>query len=183
MIVKPQILDLSCPALIDKALKGIQDHLTAKLSWLNYAFGKSEKQIDSDGNVYPAIYQGFNNYINMLPDSHLGNYCFFEVEDGQDITRLSDYTVNDNKYQADFNLIFWFDFREVYEDHERKTIENVKEDVLAALIAANLYGVSLEVTQIYDRAENIYQGYDRAAGSYGYATKSELNSLKLLTIS
>ena len=73
------IPDLSCPKLIDLALIDIQTHLTTKLSWLNFAFGRSEKLINADGKTYPAIYQGDNEYKDMLPDTDLGNYSFFEI--------------------------------------------------------------------------------------------------------
>lgn len=168
------IPDLSCPKLIDLALRDVQTHLTSCLGWLDYAFGKSEKQINAEGKTYPAIYVGNEEYLNMLPDSAIGNYSFFEIEDGGEIEQGKPDTLTSNKYTADFGLTFFFDFREVYPDeHDTKTVQNVISDVLTALSTARLNSVSIEVKRCFERAENIYRGYDRAIGSYGDYTSGE----------
>lgn len=160
MIIQPTIQNLSNPKLIDLALLDIQTGLVKCLGWLDYAFGKSEKQIDANGVVYPAIYQGDNEYLNLLPDSHLGNYCFFDIEDGQDIVERGLGSTSSYQYTANFSLICWFDFREVYpNDYEYKTVENVKADVLSALMELHPLFSSIKPGRFYDRAENIYRGY------------------------
>ncbi len=153
------IPDLSCPKLIDLALRDIQTQLTCSLPWLNYAFGKSEKQVNQSGKTYPAIYLGNEEYLNMLPDSSIGNYSFFEFEDGGEI--MTGQNFKNNRYEANFGLTFFFDFREVYPgEHDYKTLQNVIHDVLSALNSARLTNTTINVQNIYERAEYIYRGYD-----------------------
>ena len=66
------------PVLLDKVLQDIQKALMEKLTWLNYAFGKSYKLVDhrpgGDKFIYPAAYNGNGEYISLLPNDNLGNF-------------------------------------------------------------------------------------------------------------
>ena len=62
---------------------------------------------------------------------------------------------------ADFKLVFWFDFRDLYvSDHERKTLENVKAEVNEFFRTTRFQNSVFQIQRFWERVENIYQGYD-----------------------
>ena len=70
--------------LIPSASGYIQEGLAKNLGWLNYAFGKAERLVkDYKGKrVYsPNLYVGKNEYELITPDSNIGNYCFFVLDE------------------------------------------------------------------------------------------------------
>jgi hypothetical protein len=161
-MIQPKVLNIDCPKLVDLALLDVQTHLTKKLSWLDYAFGRAERQHDKDGNTYPGLYQGNNEYLNLLPDTNIGNYSYFEIDDGQEIYfAQSTDTAKNHRFTAEFGLVFFFDFRDVYPgEMDYKTAENVKYSVIEAITTARLNTCSIELTNIYEQAPNVYRGFD-----------------------
>jgi hypothetical protein len=161
-MIQPKVLNIDCPKLVDLALLDVQTHLTNKLSWLDYAFGRAERQHDKDGNTYPGLYQGNNEYLNLLPDTNIGNYSYFEIDDGQEIYfAQSTDTAKNHRFTAEFGLVFFFDFRDVYPgEMDYKTAENVKYSVIEAITTARLNTCSIELTNIYEQAPNVYRGFD-----------------------
>lgn len=153
----PQVPELASPEMIDSALLEIQIHLLSGLSWLQNAFGKMEVRV-KDKKKFPAIFVGGDrDYLSLMPDSHLGNYCFFDIEDGEminkDKRRMGEFT-------AKFGLIFWFNYEEVYpSDHGGRTIENVKRDVLKVLGLQSFKNSSLKLEKFYERKENVFKGF------------------------
>ena len=92
------------------------------------------------GNWFPAVYFRQRDYISMLPDGHLGNYCWLDVDDYQDLPyERTDY----NEIRAQVGLVFWLDLRTAYpSDYENRTIEHAKNDVLVASAPPALPGLS-----------------------------------------
>ena len=160
MITTPTIPTYSPARLIDAALLEIQDGLTTQLSWLNTAFGKAQRLVRrKDGRevFYPGVWYGEADYLPVFPDGHIGNFSFFDVEDGQTVEREPGFH---GEMVADFGLVFWFDFRDVYPvGWELRTTENVKADVLSALKAIKIDRGAFRINQIFERAENMYPGY------------------------
>lgn len=152
------------PVLLDRVLQNVQKSLLDKLSWLNYAFGKSYKIVDyRDGGkvVYPAVYNGSGEYISLLPNDIFGNFSWFDIYDPQDVI--------DNiqsRPQLTFNgaLVFWFDLSSIYEDDSVMHTEEVKNEILKLLTTPGFAGVSskISIDRIYENPENIYKGYLRA---------------------
>jgi len=160
MIKMPTIPQPVDPKLIDVALLEIQTALTSKLSWLNHAFGKAQKLVELKEKrqvKFPAVYIGKEDYLKMFPDSHIGNFTFFDIEDGQDIAHMGR-RVQD--YRTKGGLIVWFDFRTVYpNDWQQRTIENVKFDVIEAIKDTTLVQSQIRMSKSWERAEAIYKGY------------------------
>ena len=165
MIANPTIPTPIDPQLIDIALLQLQTELTTGLSWLTAAYGKAQRLIERNTSgkriYFPGVYAGAKEYLKVFPDSHLGNFCFFEVPDGNERVLW-----NKNHYNwltSDFGLIFWFDFRDVYPspaDWTLHTIENVKSEVLRVLTTTTYSNLSItDITTFSEQADNIYRSY------------------------
>ena len=147
------------PKLFDVAIGAIQQGLADRLGWLDYSFGRAERLVkDVDGRKYytPNVYVGKRDYELVMPDDfHLGNYSFFVMDEPQDVEAPLQEQV---KITAPFSLIVWVDMRTIDDNDERNT-EAVKEAVLMALHDIHLRRGRFSVTKIYERAENVWQGF------------------------
>ena len=156
----PNIPTLAEPRLIDLAFAELQTALVAKLDWLDHAFGKAQRlkeQRDKKTVTYPAVYAGRKEYLEVFPDEHIGNFTFFDVEDGEEIGHIGRATIN---LEVKFGLIVWFDYRKVYRsDWQQRTIENVKAEVIEAIKTSTLSRSSIRMEKSWERSENIYKGY------------------------
>ena len=153
-------ITLNAPKIFDPLLSEIGTTLTANLSWLTNAYGMAEKRerID-DGRtvVFPGVYAGANEYVNMLPDEHLKNHCFFEIADGATVDQVSRTKA---RHGSKFGLIFWFDFQTVYPmDYDEKNIHNVVDDVLAVFRTSSFANGTLKIERYFTEGKNIYKGY------------------------
>lgn len=164
MPTNPTPIILTDPKGIDYALKEISEKLTGVtgLSWLDNAYGRAEVKKGIEGNdkiVYPAVYVGNREYLKLHPDSHLGNYCFFVVEDGEEIINQS---IKNKELKSNISLIFWFDFDTVYPSPlipDEYSIENVK-DQISDFFNANVFPNSSFVWEnYYHKGDNIYKGF------------------------
>lgn len=159
-MINPVPATIASPVLLDVCFAQVSSALETGLSWLTKAYGKAERRErtrDRSSILYPAIYAGGNDYINMLPDEHLGNYSWFDVVESQEVEWRYR---SAHDFKARFGLVFWFDFRTVYpSDHQEKTLEHVKSEVLGVLGSSTLPSTRLRVDQISERVENIYPGY------------------------
>ena len=156
MIKAPTIPTMTDPKLLDWVLLEFQTKLSSSLSWLDHAFGKAQK-FQKDGLTYPAVYIGANDYLNVLPDSHIGCYSFFDIDDGQKINHMPS-RVQD--YEVTGALIFWFDLRDIYPtDSNLRTIENVKSDIIDAINTSRLTRCQFELLNVYEEASNVFRNY------------------------
>lgn len=160
MILSPTQPTLIDPKLIDLALGEIQTELTTGLSWLTTAYGKavSRKYIkDNNTFVRPEVYVGGKEYLSMFPDSHLGNFSFFSVDDGEEI---NSHSFGNLRFSANVGLIFWFDYRDVYPgDWQAKTIDNIKFDIITAIKGFRLVRSKIILSRSWELSKNIYNGY------------------------
>lgn len=145
--------------LFDRVIQGLQDALGG-LSWMTHVFGRSERLVhqQNGGNVYtPNVYYGKNEYIRLLPDNTaLGNYCFFTLDEPQQVTVPMG---NVNRVKAPFSLIVWLDMRTIGATYDDRNTEKVKEQLLKTVRRAWLRHGSVNVQRVYQRAENVFQGY------------------------
>lgn len=163
MISTPTIPVPTSPKLWDYAVAELQTELAANISWLTSAFGKAQRRVkvvDGRESRFPAVYSGAGDYLSMLPDAHLGNYCWLDVGDYQEI-QDNPRLYRQAKVRAAVGLVFWLDLRTAYpSDYENRTVEHAKADVITAIRAIRLSRSSLVVDRVAERAENIYRGYD-----------------------
>lgn len=160
MIANPEIPALIEPRLVDYPIEELRSSLATGLSWLDSAYGKSfvaEEVFEGRKRTFPAIYYGKQDYHKLIPDTHIGNFCFFEAREGD--------RVEWNKSRPTWivtpvNLIFWFNFEKIYpSDFNQRTVDNVKSDILEYLQTLNLSRGIWEFTQIDDHPQQVYDGY------------------------
>lgn len=145
--------------LFDRVIQGLQDAL-GELTWLDHIFGRSERLVvmkDGRRRYTPNVYAGGNEYIQLLPDnSSLGNYCFFILDEPQAVTVPMGLQ---NRVKAPFSLVLWVDMRTVGESADDRNTEHIKEQVIKVIRRAWLRHGSVTVERIYERAENVFDGY------------------------
>lgn len=149
--------------LVDAIFVSIGETLATRLTWLNNVYGKSQRLKEIDGNgqeiIYPGVYVGSQDYLKVFPDGHLGNFCFFEVVDGEEFDFNQ---AGSNFTTLTFAIVFWWDFRSVFPspaDWTKYTIDNVKLLILQALSRVRLAKGFFRIRRSYEQAENIYRGY------------------------
>ena len=148
------------PVLIEKGIQEIQDLLGRKLAWLDNIFGRVVKLNKDKGNkivTYPAFYKGGAEYVELLPQLDLGNYCFFEVYNPQEV---------DNGLQDKVGLsfqgaiVFWYDQRTINPDPSHLWSEEIKQAVLEALRTPGSYkNVRVQMLRVIEEPELIFKGY------------------------
>lgn len=149
----------SHPALFDRVIGYVQTGLADNLPWLNFAFGKAERLVKNYNGkrVYsPNLYAGKNEYELITPDSGIGNYCFFTLDEPEDVSwEVGDRTI----VEAPFSLIVWVDMRTIEQDDERNT-EAVKQDILRTLNGKLwMKEGRITINKIWEKAENIFKGF------------------------
>lgn len=146
------------PKLFDKVIQDLQDALGG-LTWMNHVFGRCErlaKMVNGQRYYTPNVYKERDEYILLTPDNTaLGNYCFFVMEEPQQVTRP---TIQYH-LRAPFSLVVWVDMRTVGATYDDRNTEQVKADVLKAIRGAWLKHGAVTVERIWERAENVFQGF------------------------
>lgn len=143
---------------IDLAISCLQKNLANKLEWLDHSFGRAERLVKIiNGKKYysPNVYVGGNEYRDVSPDSDLGNFSFFTIDDPQTVDWMPGIQ---SDLSAPMSIIVWFDMRRVTGDDNNRNTEAVKNEILNALNMPLGYG-SIKINKIYQRAENIYSGF------------------------
>lgn len=153
--------------MLDRVIGEIQVGLVSAFDWLDYAFGRSQRitrEINGRRVIVPAVYcggwdgRGENDYIEVGPDSKIGNFVFFEVEDPQTI----DAGVWGRTITSPFSLIFWGDMRTLTAEKANRNIARYEDYVLKFLAGRTGWHLTqgqVTTERVYERAENIYRGY------------------------
>lgn len=168
------ILNKKHPKLFDEAVGYIQQSL-GTLPYLDNIFGISERTVKIvEGRRYftPCWYTGRGEYVGLLPDDKLGNYAFFTLDEPFEVVR--EHGLQDT-YTSDFNIIVWIDTRRLdigdyanvqYNgDYTVGTFDNdrnrmqVLKSLMAALDSVWMKRGSFSVGHVYEKAENVFQGY------------------------
>ena len=153
-------ISLTTPVLFDKGSREMATVLSSRLDWLDNAYGKAERrveQVDEVAYSFPAVPVGIKEYLRLMPDDSLGNFCFFDFVDPAAIDRQSKHLVRASSLCG---VVFWGDLRSVYpSDAANRTLENVKREVLSVLEQYSTPTTRFSVQSIAERAENIYPGY------------------------
>ena len=149
------------PDLLDRVIGDMQKGLADNLPWLDYAFGRAERLVKLNANqkrdYTPNVYAGGNDYREVSPDSGLGNFCFFWVGDPQEVNMEAGVDVG---IKTQFSIIFWFDYRKVYNDAGNRDKEGLKRQILDVLNGGFLLrSGSFRINKVYELAENIYRGF------------------------
>ena len=153
-----RIIKKTHPKLFDKAIGYIQDSL-AELPWLDHIFGRAERlvtEVEGKRIYLPNVYIGKDEYEQVTPDTQdLGNHAFFLLNDPHTITLVHGSRAIT---KCPYSLIVWVDVRTIDFDDERNT-ESIKSQVLAQLNNTWMRQGSYTVERIYEKAENVYEGF------------------------
>lgn len=155
------------PVMLDKVLGEVQNGLVNNLTWLDVAFGRAQKltkKVNNKTIITPNVYcggwkgHGENDYIEVSPDSKIGNFSFFIINDPQEITP----SVWDRHYRTPFSLIFWLDLRKVWQSQTKRDTEYLKAQIIQVINGRKTWRLSegrIEINRCYEQAENIYRGF------------------------
>lgn len=147
------------PYLFDRVIQDLQTSL-GNVSWLTHIFGRAERLVkmrDGVRHYTPNVYYGKENYIQLLPDNTaLGNYCFFTLDEPQTVSTPYG---NSNRVKAPFSFVCWYDMRTIGAMYDDRNTEYVKELLLKTLRRAWLKNGSVILDRVYERAENVFQGF------------------------
>ena len=148
------------PVMIDRVLACIQDSLINNIGWLDYAFGRAQKlatQREQRTYYYPGVYVGKNEYLNVLPGQGLGNRTFFMIDDPHTVDFN---TRRYNTIKSPFSIVLWYDLTTIFKGTKERNTEEIKRQLLRVLTESVLpSGSRIEITRIYEQAENIFKGY------------------------
>ena len=158
-----QRLQNQTPYLHDKVINEVREALATNLPWLDVTYGRCERLVkkENDGKRYyvPAIYKQCENYESLLPDDKRGCYSFFVMREPQTVSQQ---VQNEVRIKSPFSLIVWVDMRRVERKMnmpDNRNTEYIKEQVLSVLNTALTRKGSITVESIYERAENVFQGF------------------------
>lgn len=148
--------------LFDKCINELRTVLADRLAWLDVSYGRAERLIKTvDGKRYytPNVYKGNDQYEVLLPDDRKGCYSFVVLSEPQEVINQMQMEV---RVKSPFSLIVWVDMRRVEKKMQladKRNTEYVKEQVLGVLETAFLKKGAIKVSKIYQRAENVFQGF------------------------
>lgn len=155
--------------MIDYVIGQIQTALVGNLDWLDAAFGRAQRLVKILPNgkriTTPNVYcggldgKGVNDYIEVSPDSQIGNFSFCLVDDPEDL----DWERGEQMRQrVPFSIVFWFDLRTIFWDRNERNTEWVKAQILQLLNGRTgwvLPSGRVRFNRIYEQAQNIYRGF------------------------
>lgn len=146
------------PKLVDGVIAEIQQRLAAQIEWFTNIYGRVERlKEEVDGQTYYTanVYKSGNDYTLIAPDSGLGNFAFFTVDEPEDVEQ---YIGEPVRIQSPCSLIVWVDLRTIPSGENRNT-EAVKNEILHALNSLYLRYGRFYISKIYNRAESIFKGF------------------------
>ena len=156
------------PQLLDRVIDDIQTGLERNVPWLENIFPRAERLVTEQEGVRrytPNHYKGRDEYERLLPCDGLGNFCFFTVDDPEQVTGGVGEAA---MVTGTFSLIVWLDMRTV-DDGDSRNMEKIEADILRLLDGEyRLRTGRMSVDKVYKRAENIFTGFtlDEVSNQY-----------------
>lgn len=145
--------------IVDQA----SSQLLGSLPWLDGAFGlaqRIEREVDGKRFVAPGYYQADsahpNDYLELLPDRKLGNYCFFWQLDPEKYEYIAR---RPGIVHSPIALIFWFHMRDVFDSSNIRDLESIKLDILRATRDFYLTSGRVFFNKIYNHGPNIFREF------------------------
>ena len=133
--------------------------MAQKIEWLTNIFGRVERLVKhvNGQTIYSANqYKGGNEYTLIAPDSGLGNFVFFVVDEPE---TLDYYRGDRTHFKTPFSLVVWVDMRTIPSGENRNT-EAVKQEIVRFLNdELRLRYGRMYVNRIFNRAESIFKGF------------------------
>jgi hypothetical protein len=161
-MINPTAQIVSNPQMIDSVLIQFNTHLMNELIWLDNAYTKCDRiieTIDNQNIISPVVYTSSSNeYIRLFPDSHIGNFSFFDT---QGITTFRNEPRIKTRFKDTLKWIVWFDYRTVFTgSDETHTIENIKHQVTDAFKSIRIINGQIHLKRFLERTSMIYGEYN-----------------------
>ena len=142
----------------------VSTQLIQHLPWIDGAYGlaqRIERMVDGRKIVTPAFYLGDSvftkEYVELLPDKKLGNYCFFWLLDPEKYEYISR---RPGIVHSPVALIFWFDTREVFDADNIRDLESVKLHILKTVSRElRLSAGRVFFNKIFSHGNNIFREF------------------------
>ena len=160
-MAKNNVPIVSNPVMVDKVIGQLQTGLKANLAWLDNAFGKAQKitkKIGQKTYIFPACFAGDEEYLDVSPDSNIGNFSFIQLHEPQNLEWIPNQL---GSLSVPFSVIFWFDIRKVFpNNYKERNTEAIKAEILNVLnLHIKLRDGRFSFNKIYETAQNIYREY------------------------
>lgn len=142
----------------------VSTQLLSGLPWLDAAYGlaqRIERVVRDNRVVVPAFYQGdsinHKEYVELLPDKKLGNYCFFWLLDPEKYEYVSR---RPGIIHSPIALIFWMDLRTVFDELNNRNMEQIKLQILRIISRElTLHGGRIYFNRIFNHGNNIFREF------------------------
>lgn len=159
----PSVPLIENPINLDACLQSIQIALKAKLSWLDYSFGRAtigERVVDGTTRpkTYPQAYAGKGQYVSVEPNNHYAAHSFMQLAGPEKPVEFDRF--QRNIYTAEVEVVFLFDLdkinakREIQYSH--RFTEELKDDIKKAF--RSMPEVKT-VEAIYETPAEVFKGY------------------------
>lgn len=148
------------PIGIDVPVKALQAKF-ASLSWLTKSFARattrSNTNIDGTTQIFPVcwIAEKKDEFI-MIGNDNWQAYSFMVARGTE--TPIDYNPFDDNRYQRELRIYFWFKLNEIDETKGTELLETLKQDVLNAVVATQTNS-EFELIGVEDDPEVIYDGF------------------------
>lgn len=148
------------PVNVDRPIQELQQALAA-LPWIEKSFGRafdSYKVVDGRPYIYPQVWQGpGKDLLEVMPNDNLKSQVFWRLEDP---IAVVEYVPDGySQMRASVSGIFWFKYTDIDDTLNYPFIELLKGSAQRAITTALLTDSSVEITRIWEGADNVYRGY------------------------
>jgi len=146
---------IDAPTGVSFVIQPMQTDLN-NLCWLDIAYGLSYKNTDSDGDKFPEIYIGNNEYREVLPDDSMEKgFVFFDADESE--TMQTDPNGRPSGfYTRRIRAVFWVKLDQIYLELNHRASEEIKRQAVQAL-EKTIYGA--DITGIVEGVSNVYGQY------------------------
>lgn len=152
------------PVGVDAICQALQSDFAAALPWLNVAYGRAfrnTKGTDTGLYYYPAVYADMTTgrYLELTPDVNQdGNTVFFYTSQPDTYNTAGNWS----QLSVEVNAVFFADLRDVRPAAAHRPLEEMKQDILAQLLANNstVYNIDQEEgISFFENFEQVYENY------------------------
>jgi hypothetical protein len=159
--VNPTITDIPSPVNLDFWVERLKNHLTI-VPWLEQSYGKAYREAEMvDGQAYwfPCVYDSAGKYLRLDFNKNIRALSFIYPRDPGTV---QDYMVlqNASKLRRELDVVVLYDLRLIQSEVPGYDYDYRFEEVLLAdVMQALRYFTVVQVQQIYQEAENVWERF------------------------
>ena len=146
---------ITYPLAVDKEIQLLQTELKARLSWLEYSFGRAflgQDEQRAGDYVYPMVHKGNKEYKDASPNDYLKSQSFFFIDGDYD---YDNYEINTaNKIEVPVSLIIWGNLSKI-----SSTPEHFGQVLLQDVLRVLREWGSVKVNRITDNEPDVFSPF------------------------